>query len=224
MPKKRKLSVSIVALGPSMKRHFVDQERAANDGKSRLTDELWTLNRGAFWLKGVHLIFSMDSFKVREETFGKTAIERFSHLDTKIFTSEYDADYPRSEPYPLAEVEKALPWGGIEPCKVLNNSLNFALAYALYRKVTHLRLYGCEFATRPSTLVEDEAHQPWWHAWYMKENLPECVEPGVEGAAFLLGVAAAQGVEVHIPPTSTLLDHDLPSFYYGYRDDDDIPL
>ena len=68
-------------------------------------------------------------------------------------------------------------------------------------------------------LVEDEAHQPWWHKWYMEENLAPICEPGVEGAAFLLGVAAAQGVEVTIPGNSTLLDHDLPSFYYGYRDD-----
>ena len=224
MPKRRKLSVAIVALGPSMKRHFSDQEKAANDGQSRLTDELWTINRGAFWLKGVNLIFSMDSFKVREETFGKTAVQRFASLDTKIITSEYDPDYPRSEPYPLKQVEEALPWGGIEPCKVLNNTVNFAIAYALWRKVTHLRLYGCEFFTRPTKLVEDEAHQPWWHKWYMEENLAPICEPGVEGAAFLLGVAAAQGVEVTIPGNSTLLDHDLPSFYYGYRDDDDIPL
>ena len=35
---------------------------------------------------------------------------------------------------------------------------------------------------------------------------------------FLLGVAHQRGVKVHIPTGSTLLDHDLPDFFYGYTD------
>jgi len=219
MTKKRKLSVSLVGLGPSMKGHFYDQEYMANEGQRRLTDELWTINRGAFWLKNVNITFSMDSFKIREETFGEVAIRRFADIGHKLYTSEHDPNYPLADIYPLKEIIDDLPWGGIEPNKVLNNSVNYALAYAIYRKVTHLRLYGCEFAIRPRDIQEDEPHQPHWHKWYMEENLPHVCEPGVEGATFLLGVAAAKGVEIYIPATSTLLDHDLPPFYYGYRDD-----
>jgi len=111
-----------------------------------------------------------------------------------IYTSDPSevGDYPGLVQYPLEEVLNAIhhPY--------LDTTVAGALAFAIYKKVPVINLFGCDFnyQDRPQN-----------------ESGRACVE-------FLLGIAFANGVQIKIGKSSTLLDTCVPSKrrIYGFKE------
>ena len=94
--------------------------------------------------------------------------------------------------FPIAEVVKAT------RCSYLNNTVPFAIAFALYNKVARLELYGIDF-TYKGNLHFAEAGRSCVEYW-----LAKCIE---------------NGMIVSVAPRSGLLDTDVPiqEKIYGYH-------
>ena len=96
--------------------------------------------------------------------------------------------YPGLVSYPLKEVLEST------GAPYLNNTVAMAIAYALHIGVKTLSLFGVDF-TYPDAHISEKGRA--------------CCE-------FLLGLAAARGMEVRVPETTTLLDANMPDKFYGY--------
>jgi hypothetical protein len=105
-------------------------------------------------------------------------------------TSIAHPDYPGLVEFPLADGMTKFPKG------YFNNTAAYAVAYALYVGAKKISLWGCDF-TYPN------AHDA--------EKGRACVE-------YWLGMAAAKGIEIATPNSSSLLDalHPQAQRFYGY--------
>ena len=110
-----------------------------------------------------------------------------------VYTSRAYADWPALVEFPLRDVLQSI--GGLE---YLNTSVAYAVAFAMYLGVRELALYGCDFT------------YPDLHA---AESGRGCVE-------YLLGLACARGMTLHLPSTTTLMDANVADGrrLYGYHD------
>jgi len=107
-----------------------------------------------------------------------------------VVTSIPHPDYPALEAFPLAEVLSAHPYG------YFNSTAAYAIAYAIHVGARKISCFGMDF-TYP------DAHTA--------EKGRACVE-------FWLGIAAARGIELCTPKTTSLLDAMNPQElrFYGY--------
>jgi hypothetical protein len=113
-----------------------------------------------------------------------------------IYTCTLDERVPGAVLYPLKEVVKDT---GL--C-YFNNTVPYAIAFAIHHKVEKLYLYGLDYSYK-SNLVLAEA--------------------GRACAEFWLSAAIARGMEVEVAHNSTLLDTNVPDEekLYGYHRLDD---
>ena len=98
------------------------------------------------------------------------------------------ARYPGLVPFPLKEVLEEV--GAV----YLNNTVSYAIALAISIGVKQISLFGVDF-TYPDAHISEKGRA--------------CCE-------FLLGLAAARGVNVQVPTTSTLMDANEHIHFYGY--------
>ncbi len=188
--------VAIVALGPSSL-GFV---RAAETcgGTKAYCDECWGVNMVGGVLQ-CDRIFHMDDFKIQEWRIEndsplalklKGQLEWMKKTDVPIYTSRAYKDYPSSIDYPLEDV--------IHSCGVpyFNNTSVYAICYAIHLGVKKLSLWGFDF-TYPDMAA---------------------AEMGRGCCEFWVGRAMKAGIEVCLPPDTTLLDTCLPpeTKFYGY--------
>ena len=208
--------VAIVAPGPS--RHSYVELAIDKMGRQTMWDEVWGVN-DAGQVLNVDRIFHMDDIAVYE------IIQRHINPDLPgmytwlrdfngpIYTSTSMKDvllastngceetaeklralwplyepYPNLVSYPLKEVIES-----VRPSH-LNTTVAYAVAYAIYIGVEELALFGCDFT----------------YSSYLKA---EAGRGCVEG---LLGVARERGIKIFIPSTSTLMDANRKSRWYGY--------
>jgi len=181
-------TVSIVAQGGSFASYI---QECTDKGGVPPSDEVWTVNSMGGVIKH-DLLFHMDDCKM-QETRPNSNVQRMMgwlRKHPKFFTSKVYDDYPGAMAYPLDEVVKDI---GVP---YLNGTVAYALAYAIYQKYDGIRLYGAYFS------------YPHIHK---AERGRGCVE-------FLLGIAWARGIKLHLPNNTTLLDMCEPPNIriYGY--------
>ena len=188
--------VAIVALGPSSLGFLRAAETAG--GTKAYCDEVWGINMVGGVLQ-CDRIFHMDDLKIQEMRieYGspmaeklKGQLEWMRTTDVPIYTSRAYADYPSSIDFPLEDV--------IRSCGVpyFNNTSVYAICLAIHLDVKKMSLWGFDF------------------------TYPDIggAEMGRGCCEFWVGRAMKVGIDVMLPPDTTLLDTCLPgrNKFYGY--------
>lgn len=218
-PRVNPKSVTILAMGPTTMQYI---SRIGGQFE-RPTKHVWAINNAGMWFHDIDLIIAMDDFKRDSKTHPKY-VKALTNRGVPILTCTAYKQYPALVEYPIKEVVKALGLGrGPFP---LDNSCNYAIAYAMYTGIKEIHLYGFEFRKRYTALELEVADiyarnkygekVPNWFKYYMKDWIPRAGEPGSEGCHFLLGLCAANKIRVVVRPGTTLMNADLPHFYYGF--------
>jgi hypothetical protein len=114
------------------------------------------------------------------------------NIKVPIYSCELDERVPSIVEYPLQEVCNAT------KCAYMNNTVAYALAFALYNKVGAIDLFGIDFSYR--------------HDLHFAEAGRACVE-------FWLCKLMENNITVGVSPRSTVLDADVPADerLYGYH-------
>ena len=188
------MHVAILGLGPSVKQYLELTKRLG--GRRAFCDETWGINAlGDVF--ACDRIFHMDDVRIQQIRVDANPGSNIDHMlawlkttKTPVVTSRAHPDYPALEEFPLAEVLQQHPLG------YFNNTAPYAVAYALHKGATKISLFGCDYTY--DNVVDAERGRA-------------CVE-------FWLGMAAAMGVQVALPKTTSLLDayHTQADRFYGY--------
>lgn len=179
--------VAIVGLGPSCATFFELTRRLG--GASAYCDEVWGINAMGDVLR-CDRIFHMDDVRVQElraaarpESNIAAMLRWLKRHPGPVYTSVVRDGYPGLVAFPLEEVlNRQHDGNGGAP--YFNSTAAYAVAYAVHVGVKRISLFGLDY-----TLAN--AH----HA----EQGRACVE-------FWLGIAAARGIEIVVPETSSLMD------------------
>lgn len=190
--------VAIIGLGPSIAL-FSELTRRMG-GNHAFCDEVWGINQVGDVL-ACDRVFHMDDLRVQEarakanpEGAVAKMVEWLKTARGPIYTSIVRPEYPGLVAFPLEEFLNAGYHGDASP--YFNSTAAYAVAYAIHIGVKRISLFGVDY-TLPNR----------HHA----EKGRACVE-------FWLGVAAARGIQISVPPMTTLLDscEDEKTRLYGY--------
>lgn len=179
--------VAIVGLGPSCATFFEITRRLG--GVSAYCNEVWGLNAIGDVLR-CHRVFHMDDVRIQESRAAAkpdgniAAMVRWLKTHPgPVYTSVVRDGYPGMVAFPLEEIlNRGADHNGGAP--YFNSTAAYAVAYAVHIGVKRISLYGVDY-TMPNV------HQA--------EKGRACVE-------YWLGVAAARGIAISVPDTSSLLD------------------
>jgi|TARA_R100000455_G_scaffold29389_1_gene19491 hypothetical protein len=183
-------SIAIVGLGNSFSEYILAKIR------SEKFDEVWAINA----MSGViyhDKCFMMDppSRFLDTPNAGKQTNIMADRLKTKInvpiFSCTLDERCPDVVEYPLQEVLQKTKYA------YLNNTVAYALAYAIAEKVSDLHLYGIDFTHKAINFAE----------------------AGRACCEFWLAIAVSKGIKLHIANNSSLLDTNVSDEQklYGYH-------
>lgn len=183
-------TVAIVAMGISHKEFVLAKTH------SQPIDEVWAINAmgGVVFHDRMFMMDPASRFLDSEDAGTQTGIMRevLKKHSGPIYTCELDPRCPGLVDFPLEEVVNAVgTW-------YLNNTVAYAIAFAIAAKVKQLRLYGVDFSYRGNV--------------HFAEAGRACCE-------FLLSKAISNGIEVGIARESSLLDTNLAprDKLYGYH-------
>jgi hypothetical protein len=183
-------TVAIVGMGKS----WFDYNLAKSHGSH--FDEVWAINAVASVIYHDR-VFMMDPpsrFLDTDDAGGQT--DSMAKLLTEhqgpIYTCELDDRCPGLVEYPIDEVLAGC------GCHYLNNTVSYAVAFALWNKVGRIKLFGVDFG--------------------YKGNL-YFAESGRASVEFWLSKAMFSGIQVEVASTSFLLDTAIPpeEKLYGYH-------
>ena len=186
--------VVILGLGPSLEA-YVDIVKRLGSRKA-FADEVWGINAVADIIQ-CDRVFHMDDVEVQEIRSAARPESNIANMlgwlrthPGPVYTSRVKDGYPGLVPYPLADVINSCGWA------YFNSTAAYAVAYAVHLGVKKIALFGIDFTYRDS---------------HMAEKGRGCVE-------FHLGIAAARGIEIGLPPVTSLMDANAPSDerIYGY--------
>ena len=183
------MKVAIVGLGNSYSDYI--SARVA----SQEFDEIWGINciGGIIHVDRTFMMDPVTRFLDTENAGSQTGIARqFLNKNTKpIHSCIEHPDFPAIELYPLEEVAK-----GTGIC-YFNNTVAYALGYAVWKKVEKICLYGVDFT-------------------YKNVNMAEAGRACVE---FWCATAIAKGIKIEVAHNSGLLDTNVPEDekLYGYH-------
>lgn len=183
-------SVAILGMGPSLVGWL--QDTLTQELTIEWADEVWAINMAAnaCWHD---VVFWMDDLKDQEE-FRPPLFELLRKRGRPIITSIPYPDIVESYGYPLGEVvEISLEILG-KP--YLNNGVAMAVAYAVWKQVKRIRIYGADF-TYPNRTYGEQGRA--------------CTE-------FWLQVAMNRGAEVSMPHNTSLFDTHGDTGIYGYKE------
>ena len=183
------MKIAIVGLGGSYSDYIA--ARVA----SQEFDEVWGINCiGA--IIHVDRTFMMDPvtrFIHTENAGSQTGVARefLAKNTAPIYSCIQHADYPQIELYPLEEVVKHT---GV--C-YFNNTVAYAMAYAIWKKAKQICLYGIDFT-------------------YKNVNMAESGRACVE---FWCAIAISKGIKIEVAHRSGLLATNVPDNekLYGYH-------
>ena len=187
-------SIAIVGLGNSFSEYILAKIR------SEKFDEVWAINA----MSGViyhDKCFMMDppSRFLDTPNAGKQTNIMADRLKTKInipiFSCTLDKRCPDVVEYPLQKVLQKTKYA------YLNNTVAYALAYAVAEEVSDLHLYGIDFTHKAVNFAE----------------------AGRACCEFWLAIAVSKGIKIHIANSSSLLDTNISEDkkLYGYHRLDD---
>ena len=174
-------NIAIVAMGQSQIDFHLSQVHSV------LFDEVWAINAMIGVLPRIDRAFILDPmsrFLDSEDAGSMTKMRRLV-LPTAyypIYSCELDERVPAVEEYPLEEVVGKL------GCSYFNNTIAYAIAYALWANVKSIAIFGVDF-TYKSNMHFAEAGRGCVEFW-----LSKCIDAGID---------------VSIAPRSSLLDTDI---------------
>ena len=182
--------VAIVAMGKSQ----LDYHMSISHSKEY--DEVWAINSMCAVIKPDR-VFVMDPVSRFFETNDagpqtKVLQKTLPKLKCPIYSCELDKRVPSLKLYPLEEVIKTT------NCGYFNNTIAYAIAFALFKEVSGLSLYGADFSYTTNI--------------HFGELGRGCCE-------FWLSKCMTQGIDVSIAATSPMLDTNIPEKekLYGYH-------
>lgn len=186
--------VAICALGPSLDL-YVDMCKR-HGGRHRFADETWGVNAVGGVLQ-CDRVFHMDDVELQERRAAANPksniagmLEWMREHPGPIYTSRTEGigGYPGLVAFPYERVINSLGFS------YFNNTVPYAVAYALWIGVKRVSLFGCDYTYASSHKAEKgRACLEWW-----------------------MGFARAHGVEFSVAGTSTLQDACEPDQPYGY--------
>tara|TARA_R100000353_G_scaffold124635_2_gene88486 strand:+ start:1115 stop:1834 length:720 start_codon:yes stop_codon:yes gene_type:complete len=183
-------SIALVGLGISQ----VDFAIGLQNG--RTWDEVWCINSAAstypcdriFMLDPASRFF--DSYDAGKQTSVMCRV--LEQTQTPVYTCELDPRINNPVLYPVEDVCNAT------KCAYLNNTVAYAIAYALYNKVGRLDLFGIDFS--------------------YKENM-HFAEAGRACVEFWISKCMSEDILIGISGRSTVLDSNVPATekLYGFH-------
>ena len=183
--------IAIVAMGQSQLDFHLAQTH------SIFFDEIWAINAMIGVLPNIDRAFILDPmsrFFDTEDAGTMTPMIRnkLPLVDYPIYSCELDERVPAVEEYPLKQIIKH------SRSAYLNNTVAYAIAYALWSKVKQISIFGVDFTYQTNM--------------HFAEAGRGCVE-------FWIGKCINQGIKVGISPRSSLLDTDVDTKnkLYGYH-------
>ena len=184
-------NIAILAMGNSQ----LDYHKMVTHSKK--FDEVWAINAMIGVLKKVDRAFIMDPvsrFFDTDDAGNMTVMmkETLPTADYPIYTCELDKRVKALEEYPLEAVATNL------HCGYFNNTISYAIAFALWNKVSGVSMFGADFTYKGNL--------------YFAEQGRGCCE-------FWLAKCIDAGIIVQVALTSGLLDADVPiqEKLYGYH-------
>ena len=184
-------NIAIIAMGNSQ----LDYHKMITHSKT--FDEVWAVNAMIGVLKRVDRAFVMDPVSRFFDTgdSGNMTVmmrETLPVIEYPIYTCELDKRVPALEEYPIKEVVTDL------GCGYFNNTISYAIAFALWNKVESINMFGADFTYKGNL--------------YFAEQGRGCCE-------FWLAKCMDEGIIVQVALTSGLLDADVPvqEKFYGYH-------
>ena len=187
------MKIAIVGLGGS----FSDYVSAKIT--SQEFDEIWGINciGGVIHVDKTFMMDPVSRFLDTENAGTQTGIARKFLKENKkpIITCQLDKRVKNLELFPLKEVATELGY-----C-YFNNTVAYAVAYAIWIKATQICLYGIDYT-------------------YKNVNMAESGRACVE---FWCAIAATKGIKLEVAHGSSLLDTNVPENekLYGYHRLDD---
>lgn len=187
--------VALVGMGPSI----VDilSETLTQEFSPNWADEVWCINMAANIIQHDMVIWMDDV--AQQQNFRPGLIEMLRRRGKPVLTSVARPEIiPNSFDYPVNEVSQfSIPLFG-KP--YLTNGVAMAIGYAIWKGVKVLKIYGCDF-TYPNRNFAEEGRA--------------CVEAWI-------GLASMKGMEVQLPPSTSLFDHVSDHGIYGYSEQPEI--
>ena len=183
-------TVAIVGMGKS----WFDYNLAKSHGAH--FDEVWAINAvgSVIFHDRVFMMDPPSRFFDTDDAGGQT--DSMSKLlkdhDGPIYTCELDDRCKGGVLYPIEEVLKAC------GCHYLNNTVSYAVAFAIWNKVSAIKLFGIDFGYKGNMYF---------------------AEAGRASVEFWLGKAMNLGIQVEVAHSSYLLDTAIPQDekLYGYH-------
>ena len=184
-------NIAILAMGNSQ----LDYHKMVTHSKK--FDEVWAINAMIGVLKRIDRAFIMDPvsrFFDTDDAGNMTVMmkETLPTADYPIYTCELDQRVPALVEYPIEEVVIDL------DCGYFNNTISYAIAFALWNKVGGVNMFGADFTYKGN--------------FHFAEQGRGCCE-------FWLAKCIDAGIIVQVALTSGLLDADVPiqEKLYGYH-------
>jgi len=153
-------------------------------------DQVWVINGMSGILRKYDKIFHMDSLD-NALTIPKDLPKRMP-----IVTSAHHPDY-KTEEFPIQDV--ADKFGSI----YINNSVSYALVYAMLKGANHIGLFGCDFNPHNSM------------------DAMKC-DAGASNMEYWISKAETMGISFEIPKGCRLMGMDGDRRLYGYETQPDI--
>ena len=184
-------NIAIIAMGNSQ----LDYHKMVTHSKK--FDEVWAINAMIGVLKRIDRAFIMDPvsrFFDTEDAGNMTSMmqETLPTVEYPIYTCELDQRVPTLVEYPIEEVVIDL------DCGYFNNTISYAIAFALWNKVGGVNMFGADFTYKGN--------------FHFAEQGRGCCE-------FWLAKCIDAGIIVQTALTSGLLDANIPiqEKMYGYH-------
>jgi len=191
-------NIAIVAMGESQ----LDYHLSVSHGHE--FDEVWAINAMAGIARQVDKTFMLDPasrFLDTDDAGSQTHLMRkvLKEHPGPIYTCELDDRCDNLVEFPLLDVVKET------GSSYLNNTVAFAVAFAMYNRVGRINMFGVDFTYKGNL--------------HFAEAGRACVE-------FWLSKCISAGIVVSVAPRSGLLDTDLPiqEKIYGYHRLDNPPV
>jgi len=191
-------NIAIVAMGESQ----LDYHLSVSHGHE--FDEVWAINAMAGIARQVDKTFMLDPasrFLDTDDAGSQTHLMKkvLKEHPGPIYTCELDDRCDNLVEFPLLDVVKET------GSSYLNNTVAFAVAFAMYNRVGRINMFGVDFTYKGNL--------------HFAEAGRACVE-------FWLSKCISAGIVVSVAPRSGLLDTDLPiqEKIYGYHRLDNPPV
>ena len=188
-------NIAIVAMGQSQIDFHLSQTHSVE------FDEIWAINAMIGVLPNIDRAFILDPmsrFLDTEDAGTMTPMmkKKLPKCNFPIYTCELDERVPAAIEYPIELIVHDL------GCSYFNNTIPYAIAFALWSKVSKISLFGIDFTYR-TNMHFAEAGRSCTEFW-----LSKCIDAGMQ---------------IEVAPRSSLLDTDIPmqEKLYGYHRLDD---